>query len=113
MDCCDHILGCGFNKPLAQLKMGDIPHLLRSATLHSTILCVKFEIDQFMEGFHEAGVLHAIKEYPHLFRSKSDAATLDAGCNNKCLMKNVFMRQIHFCIDFILDLFKKKVFSEP
>lgn len=82
MDCCDDILTCGFNKPLAKLKIGDVDRLIQSVALHSTILRIKSEIDQFTEGLHEAGVLHAIKEYPHLFYPmfvKSDSAVVDAG----------------------------------
>lgn len=38
MDSCDDLLGCGFNKPLAKLKIGDVDHLIHSVALHSTIL---------------------------------------------------------------------------
>ena len=81
IDCCDDILECGFNKPLARLVMEDIPHLIHSAALHCTILKVKSEIDQFKEGLHEAGVLHAMNQFPHLFHSMfvPDATILDAG----------------------------------
>ena len=50
MDCCDDILTYGFNKPLAKLKV------IQSVALHSTILRIKSEIDQFTEGLHKAGV---------------------------------------------------------
>ena len=52
--------------PLALLKMRDVPHLVRTAALHCTLLSIKSETDQFVAGLDEAGILHAIKEYPHL-----------------------------------------------
>ena len=56
--------------------------IIQSVALHSTILRIKSEIDNFSEGLHEAGVLHAIKEYPHLFYCmfvRLNSAVLDAG----------------------------------
>ena len=82
MEACDGILECGFTKPLAKLKLCDVSHLIHSVALHSTILRSKSEVDQFKEGLHEAGTLHAIKEYPDFFYPmfvQSEAAVVDAG----------------------------------
>lgn len=82
MDACDVLLDCGFTKPLPQLKLGDVPQLVKSAALHATILKIKSELDQFMKGVNEAGCLHAIQEYPYLFHTlfvASDRDELNAG----------------------------------
>ena len=41
---------------------------MKSTALHATLLKVKAELDQFMTGLQEAGVLHAIQAYPNHFR---------------------------------------------
>ena len=68
MNNCDLLVDCGVTKPLAQLTRNDIPQLIKSAALHTTILKVKAELDQFSSGIDEAGALHAIKQYLELFR---------------------------------------------
>ena len=68
MDACDVLVDCGFTKPIAQLTVQDIPQLVNSTALHVTILRVKAEIDQFMDGINDAGTLHAIQKYPGFFR---------------------------------------------
>lgn len=68
MNDCDVLTECGCTKPLAQLKLADVPQLVKSAALHSTILRIKSELDQFMAGLDEAGCLHVLQEYPSLFR---------------------------------------------
>lgn len=67
MEYCDILLDCGFTKPLATLKMKDVNLLVTCASLHSTLLRVKSELDQFINGLDAAHVLHAIREYPDLF----------------------------------------------
>ena len=52
-------------RPLS--KLSDVPCWLRSAALHCVILRVKTEVDQFIEGLEEAGVLQSIRKYPELF----------------------------------------------
>ena len=64
---CDALLECGFTKPLSTLKCEDVTQLISNAILHSTILKIKCELDQFIEGIREAGVLHSIQKYPHYF----------------------------------------------
>lgn len=68
MGACDVLLDCGYTKPLSQLKVDDVPQLIKLAALHSTVLRIKSELEQFMAGISEAGCLHAIQEYSVLFR---------------------------------------------
>ena len=68
MNHCDVLLECGCARPLAQLKLADVQQLVKSVALHCTILRIKSELDQLMAGVDEAGCLHAIQEYPSLFR---------------------------------------------
>lgn len=88
IESCNILLECGLTKPLATLKMEDIPQIVKSASLHSTILRIKSELDQFISGLESAGLLPAIRKYPDLFSPMFEyqGATLTAGeCwNNKC-----------------------------
>jgi hypothetical protein len=68
MSACDSLIDCGYTRALTQLSVDDIPNIVKSTALHSTLLKVKAEMDQFMTGLQEAGVLHAIQAYPSLFR---------------------------------------------
>ena len=82
MGACDVLLDCGCTKPLPQLKLDDVPKLIQCAALHSTVLKIKSELDQFMAGINEAGSLHVIQEYPSFFRPMfvaSDTNLLNAG----------------------------------
>ena len=67
MDSCDILLECGFTKPLATLKMKDVNQWVKCASLHSTLMRIKSELDQFISGLDAACVLHAIREYPDFF----------------------------------------------
>lgn len=77
---CDVLLDCGCTKPLPQLKTDDVPQLIKCAALHSTILRIKSELDQFMAGINEAGALHAIQEYPTLFPPMLTASDTNQFC---------------------------------
>ena len=81
MESCDVLLECGYTKPLATLKIADIPQLIKNTVLHSTILKIKSELDQFVAGIEAAGVLSAIRKYPHLFSPLfvSSGSALTAG----------------------------------
>ena len=68
MESCDVLIDNGCCKGLAQLKKDDVRQLVRNASLSSTILKIKAELDQFMAGLDEAGVLHVIQKYPDLLR---------------------------------------------
>ena len=67
MRACDALLECGFTKPLSQLKLDDVLPLINSVSLHSTLLKIKSEVDQFKDGLNQAGVLHSIQKYPEVF----------------------------------------------
>ena len=54
------MLECGFTNSLCTLKLSDVPLLVKSAALHSTILKIKSELDQFIDGLDTAGLLHTI-----------------------------------------------------
>ena len=112
MESCDILLECGFTKPLATLKKNDVNQLVKCASLHSTLLRVKSEIDQFISGLDAARVLHAIREYPDLFAplfvyQKKD---LTAGWRKRRGCVHVYYYLIIHA-DIILDLFKNKMFS--
>lgn len=68
MRACDVLLECGYTKPLSTLKAIDVTQLIKNVTLHSTILKIKSELDQFIDGLNEAGVLHSIRQYSDFFR---------------------------------------------
>ena len=57
----------GFTKPLPTIKSTDVSQLVKCASLHSTLLRIKSELDQFISGLHSPGVLEAIREYPSFF----------------------------------------------
>lgn len=83
---CDVLLLCGFTKPLATLKQQDVPLIIESVSLHTTILqvslcnefnyniiiCskmqVKAELDEIKKGLADSGVLEFIQKYPEFFR---------------------------------------------
>lgn len=54
----------GFTKPFTTLSLSDKSDIVRSLIMHQTIFKCKAEIDQFMEGLHQAGVLDTIRMYP-------------------------------------------------
>ena len=104
MGACDMLLDCGCTKPLSQLKLDDVPQLIKLAALHSTVLKIKSELDQFITGISEAGCLHAIQEYFALFRPMfvaSDNIKLNAGDSydltcTACCNKKQFLLHISF-----------------
>ncbi len=42
---------------------------MKCVALHATILKIKGELDQFVAGLDEAGVISAIKTFPTLFEN--------------------------------------------
>ena len=78
----DCLLQCGVTKPLTQLKVEDVPNIVRNIALHTTVLKVKAALDQFKDGLKEAGILSSIQAYPEYFKDlfiKSNMDSLDAG----------------------------------
>ena len=74
MEACDILIESGCSKGLAQLKQCDVPQLVKNAALSCTVLRIKAELDQFMAGLDEAGVLHIIQKYlrPMFVASETD-----------------------------------------
>lgn len=57
MEACDVLIETGCSKGLARLKKSDVPQLVRNTALSCIVLKIKAELDQFMAGLNEAGVL--------------------------------------------------------
>ena len=68
MQALDTLIECGVTKPLAKLSLQDVDTVARTVALHTTILRVKAELDQFVCGLNEAGILDSIRAYPEFFR---------------------------------------------
>ena len=68
MEAVDKFIACGFTKPIATMTIHDVELLVECVTLHSTILVVKAELDQVIEGLAESGVLEMLRSHPHLFK---------------------------------------------
>jgi hypothetical protein len=76
------LLSCGFTKPFATLTLKDIPSIIESVTLHTTILKVKAELDDMVKGLDDAGVLEMLRKHPDFFRplfvyNKDNSLTAD------------------------------------
>ena len=64
----DCLVQCGVTKPLTQIKLADLPSLVRNIALQTTILKVKAALDQFVNGIKETGLLSCIQGYPDFFK---------------------------------------------
>ena len=100
----DTLVDCGFNKPISKLTRDDVPHLLQSVALHSVILKVKAELDQFISGLDKAGVLTFIQKFPSLFQpmfvashKQLDAGNIFTGEKVLCLLLGAWYQQNIFC----------------
>ncbi len=84
MSISDSLIDCGTTKPLSQLTVADVPRLIQSIALHSSILSVKAEIDQFVAGLQASGVGDEIRQNPDAWRPMfvSTSPPLTAGHNN-------------------------------
>lgn len=80
MGALDMFIACGFTLPIPTMTLRDVPLLIECVTLHATILIVKAELDQIIEGLTKAGVLETIRGYPQLFQKMfvDDAQPLTA-----------------------------------
>lgn len=89
------LVGCGFTNPLATIKSTDVSQLVKCASLHSTLLRIKSELDQFI---HSSGVLEAIREYPSFFSPMFEfkGNLLTAGKNTVCRKGTMsFLHYVH------------------
>lgn len=60
------ILETGFRKPLCQLVCRDKPAIKAALRDHHTLVKIKPELDQFLDGLKTLGVLDEVKKYPSL-----------------------------------------------
>jgi len=60
-----------------QLEVYNHPQLVKIAALHSCIMKVKAELDQFVAGLKEAQVLDVIRKYPSFFHPMFVASQTD------------------------------------
>ncbi len=65
----DAIVTSGYSKPLVSVDVGDVPQLVRCVLLHTTILSLKGELDQFVSGLDDVKVLQLVQKCPTLFHS--------------------------------------------
>ena len=90
MEFCEILVDHGCSIGLTQLTKADIPNLLKSTSLNCAILMIKAELDQFVKGLDEAGVVHMIQKYPDLFQQvfvTSETTSLSAGmCLFLCVL---------------------------
>ena len=65
----DIITACirSFTKPIATLVQEDVYQLIECVTLHTTIFQIKAELDQFIQGLNDAGVLEMLQKHSHPF----------------------------------------------
>ena len=62
------LLETGFRKPLCLLTMSDREIISSTMRLYYTLVKVKAETDQFMDGLKTLGVLQMVKKFPDLMK---------------------------------------------
>ena len=62
----DIVLETGYRKPLGTVTVSDKEEIIRVLKRYHTLIKVKAEIDQFIEGLQCLGIDHLIKEHPDL-----------------------------------------------
>ena len=65
-DTADIILETGYRKPLGTITVSDGEEIIRVLKRYHTLIKVKAEIDQFIEGLQCLGIDRCIKEHPEL-----------------------------------------------
>lgn len=112
IDACDMLTACGFTKPIATLVEDDICQLIKCVTLHSTIFQIKAELDQFMQGLNDAGVLEMLQNHAHLFQPffVYSPQLLTAGLIIIRMNASSYANS-HFAAQLV-GLFENKVFSQ-
>ena len=93
--------------------MSDVSQLVKCASLHSTLLRVKSELDQFISGLGAAHVLDVIREYPDLFAPLFvyQGKCLTAGKIRTTIIIHSVSNN-YLLIDGLLDIFDNKMFSD-
>ena len=54
---------------MSEVTLGDVPLLIKCIAVDNVIMKIKTELDQFLLGLGQAGVLTSIQRFPQLFRS--------------------------------------------
>lgn len=62
------VVAAGYRRALASLTMEDRGELVVTLQQFYTLLCVKPELDQFLEGLKTLQVLQTVRLYPELLR---------------------------------------------
>ena len=95
------LTSCGFIKPSTTLTYLDVPKLIKTVTLHSTILNIKAELDQLIDGLDDAQVLPSIRSHPDMFKHffVEDMNALKLTASNLTLLISC----INFCGTFRYD----------
>ena len=82
---CDLLIDAGWSKPLTQLTIIEMPNVIETIGLNQVIMKIKAEIDDFIKGLDDSGVLSHIQKNPDLFRplfveSESQQLTTGMSC---------------------------------
>ena len=80
-DKCAVVYDSGFSLPITEVTIQDIPTIVRTVTLHSTVMPIKSELDQLTKGLEICGILPLIRKYPRvmkeLFMYDADKKTVE------------------------------------
>lgn len=118
MENIDLLTECGYNKPVALVRLEDKPNIIQTISLHKVILASLVELSQFRKGISCLGVSTALKEYPQLlytFFSVEYKEELSSGVYMKCgymlCMKRNYL-DYTYIIDTVRKLFTVIRYSE-
>ena len=111
------LVECGFTKPLVKLTISDVPHLIQSVALHTIILMVKAELDQFISGLEESGVLTYIRQFPSLFRPMFVASLTELNAGERWYIHDYSIRStlvitLIKCNNICAHIIRKREFVE-
>ena len=67
-DKCAVVYDSGFSLPITKVSIQDIPVIVRAVTLHSTLMPIKSELDQLIQGLEICGILPLIRKYPRVMK---------------------------------------------
>ena len=76
----DIVISTGYNKPLTMLTLADKVDIIRTVSLHYTILNCTAELEQLKKGFSSLGILNIFHHNPSIVAfSSPDDQCLTAG----------------------------------
>ena len=64
----DAVINSGYSRPLVAVTSRDVPQLINGVLLHTVVLSLKAEMDQFLSGLNEVRVGQMIQRCPDMFR---------------------------------------------